>query len=136
MTFQGTIADINNALEGLAFMPTSGYNGAAILEAATDDLGATGSGGAQVATDVIGIAVDPTNPRVAAVGSTDPDGLYKLGDVIALTVLFDKPVTVDASGGSPTLLPETGPIAQNADSQPGRSEERRAGTGGVGWWRF
>src|SRR5690606_8438355 len=81
VTFQGTIADINNVLEGLTFVPTSGYNGTASLQIVTNDLGLTGSGGNQTDTDVIGITVNPTNPRVMGVGSTDPDGLYKLDDV-------------------------------------------------------
>src|SRR5690606_39275984 len=31
MTFEGTLADINNALDGLQFKPTAGYNGPASL---------------------------------------------------------------------------------------------------------
>ncbi|MFC7522693.1 Ig-like domain-containing protein [Parapedobacter sp. GCM10030251] len=114
MTFEGSIADINLALAGLSFAPTSGYNGTANLQIITDDLGLTGSGGAQTDTDVIGITVNPINPVVTAVGSATPDGLYKIGDVISLTVTFDQAVTVDESGGMPTLLLETGSVDREA----------------------
>ena len=46
MTFSGSIANINAALDGLTFDPTSAFSGAASLQVITDDLGNTGSGGA------------------------------------------------------------------------------------------
>ena len=46
-TFQGTLADINAALAGLRFTPTPDYNGGgASLQIVTNDLGNSGSGGA------------------------------------------------------------------------------------------
>jgi Fibronectin type III domain. len=114
MTFEGSITDVNTALNGLAFAPTAGYNGAAILQMVTDDLGLSGSGGSQTDTDVIAITVNPINPVVMAVGSVTPDGSYKTGDVISLTVAFDQTVTVNTAGGVPTLLLETGSTDQAA----------------------
>src|SRR5262249_4693172 len=46
MTFTGTIAAINAALDALRFTPTLNYNGLAELTIVTNDLGSTGSGGA------------------------------------------------------------------------------------------
>ena len=43
MTFQGTIAAINTALNGLTFSPTADFNGAASLQVVTNDLGNTGT---------------------------------------------------------------------------------------------
>ena len=47
MTFTGTLANINTALDGLSFTPTANYNGAATVDhLVTDDVGgiiATGS---------------------------------------------------------------------------------------------
>ena len=108
MTFEGTIADINLALNGLIFSPTPGYNGAASLQITSSDLGLSGSGGTQTDTDTLAITVNSINPEVTAVNVTNPDGGYKVGDVISVTVSFDQAVTVDTSGGVPSLLLETG----------------------------
>lgn len=61
MTFAGTLADINAALDGLTFDPTPDYNGAAALNVTTDDLGNTGAGGAQSDTDSVDITVNAVN---------------------------------------------------------------------------
>ena len=46
MTFSGTLGDINNALNGLGYLPTLNSNGSASLSITTDDLGNFGTGGA------------------------------------------------------------------------------------------
>ncbi|MFC3197672.1 Ig-like domain-containing protein [Parapedobacter deserti] len=114
MEFEGTIADINLALNGLSFMPMDGYNGPASLQIVSDDLGLTGAGGNQTDTDVIAITVNPINPRITGVNAPGPDELYKIGDIIWLTVSFDQPVFVNTSGGIPTLLLETGSVDREA----------------------
>ncbi len=43
MTFTGTLADLNAALDGLSFAPTADFNGAANLQIATNDQGNTGA---------------------------------------------------------------------------------------------
>ncbi|WP_319496867.1 DUF4347 domain-containing protein [uncultured Cohaesibacter sp.] len=57
MIFQGTTAAINTALDGLTFTPTANYSGIASIAILTDDLGNSGSGGAQVDSDLIEIDV-------------------------------------------------------------------------------
>ena len=42
MTFTGTLADINTALNNLSFQPLANFNGAAALTIGTNDLGNTG----------------------------------------------------------------------------------------------
>ena len=42
MTFTGTLANINTALNNLSFQPLANYNGAAALTISTNDLGNTG----------------------------------------------------------------------------------------------
>lgn len=59
--FQGTIVDINTALDGLLFEPVSDYAGSANLDISTTDLGNTGTGGAQADSDSVAITVDPVN---------------------------------------------------------------------------
>ena len=53
MTFTGTVADINFALEGMTFVATPGFTGTASLQIATNDLGNTGAGGALSDTDSV-----------------------------------------------------------------------------------
>ncbi|MGL4778917.1 MAG: putative Ig domain-containing protein, partial [Aeromonas veronii] len=61
MTFTGSQADINTALNGLIFTPTSGYQGAASLQIVANDQGSSGSGGTQSDTDTLTITVAPSN---------------------------------------------------------------------------
>jgi hypothetical protein len=61
MTFTGSIADINTALEGLIFTPTTSFTGTASLQIQTSDLGATGTGGIQTDTDLVNITVGGVN---------------------------------------------------------------------------
>ncbi len=57
MTFTGTIANINTALNGMTFTPTAGFSGAAILTITSNDLGNTGAGGPLSDTDTVNIQV-------------------------------------------------------------------------------
>ena len=61
MTFRGTLASINAALNGLAFAPNADFNGGAGIQIITDDLGNIGGGGVQTDTDSILINVNPVN---------------------------------------------------------------------------
>ncbi|QBF26461.1 DUF4347 domain-containing protein [Pseudomonas tructae] len=114
MTFVGSQGDINAALNGLLFAPVAGYNGAASLQIITNDQGGSGSGGALSDSDSIAIQVASLNPQVTDVSSSGANGNYKTGDTLSLTVTFDQAVTVDTTGGIPTLLLETGLIDRNA----------------------
>lgn len=57
MTFTGTIASVNAALNGLTFKPNAGFDGAASLQIATDDQGFSGAGGGKSDTDSVSITV-------------------------------------------------------------------------------
>jgi hypothetical protein len=59
MTFEGTIPNLNAALNNMTFTPTPGYTGAASIQMVSNDLGKTGTGGPQSDTDTINIAVTP-----------------------------------------------------------------------------
>ncbi len=69
MTFTGTLADLNAALDGLSFAPTADFNGAATIQIATNDQGNTGSGGPQSDTDTVNITVNPVNDAPIVVTS-------------------------------------------------------------------
>ncbi|MCP9494034.1 MAG: CSLREA domain-containing protein [Pyrinomonadaceae bacterium MAG19_C2-C3] len=61
ITATDSTTNINTALEGLIFTPTTNFTGAATLTITTNDQGFTGSGGAQTDTDTITINVmNPT----------------------------------------------------------------------------
>src|SRR5262249_10080483 len=57
MTFVGTVAAINSALQGLAFRPNSNFVGAASVTVNTNDLGFLGSGGAKSDIDAVTVNV-------------------------------------------------------------------------------
>ena len=57
MTFTGTMTNINSALNGLMFSPSSDFFGPASVQIVTDDQGNTGTGGAQSDTDTVDITV-------------------------------------------------------------------------------
>ncbi|MDH5580238.1 MAG: hypothetical protein OEZ09_17450, partial [Betaproteobacteria bacterium] len=57
MTFTGTLADINAALEGATFVATANFSGAGGVQITTNDLGYTGSGGAKSDVDTVSITV-------------------------------------------------------------------------------
>ena len=59
MTFTGTIAAINAALDGLRFVPAADFHGAVNLTVLADDRGATGVGGPLAASLIVPIAVTP-----------------------------------------------------------------------------
>ena len=61
MTFTGTVAAINAALDGLAFTPTLDFVGPASIQLVTDDQGNTGSGPALTDNDTVNIAVNSAN---------------------------------------------------------------------------
>jgi hypothetical protein len=70
MTFTGTIAAINTALDGLSYTPSLDFNGSATITIATNDQGNTGTGGPQSDTDSVTVDVTPTNDTPVAVADT------------------------------------------------------------------
>jgi ELWxxDGT repeat protein len=58
MTIKGTLANINNALNGMYLTPDSGYQGGAFMSILTNDLGYTGSGEPMSSlTDIVKVGV-------------------------------------------------------------------------------
>jgi hypothetical protein len=58
MTVTGAISNINNALNGLIYLPALDFSGPATLTITTNDLGNFGVGGARTDIDTIAIAVE------------------------------------------------------------------------------
>lgn len=57
MTFTGTLTNINAALNGLSFAPTTAYTGSASLQIDADDQGNTGDNGALSDTHTVSITI-------------------------------------------------------------------------------
>jgi hypothetical protein len=72
MVFQGTIANINTALNNLTFTPTANYSGSASIQIITGDLGNTGTDGAKTDTDTINITVNGVNDPPSFVIAGNP----------------------------------------------------------------
>ncbi|MDX6581826.1 MAG: hypothetical protein QOI10_1010, partial [Solirubrobacterales bacterium] len=113
MTFTGTLANLNSALNGLTFAPTpTNYNGPATLQIVTDDQGNTGAGGAQSDTDSVAIAVNAVNDAPVAV----PDSKTVNEDAAATTIdVIANDTDVDASPNTITGVtqPPHGTVVNN-----------------------
>ena len=66
MTFTGTVANINAALNGLIYHGNSNFNGSDTLTITTNDQGNSGSGGAQSDTDTVALTVTAVNDAPTA----------------------------------------------------------------------
>ncbi len=85
MTFAGTAADLNAALNGLAFKPTAGFSGFTSLQITTNDQGSTGSGGARSDTDFVSIQVRPGTIEFKQSSYTVGEGAGPLAVVVRRT---------------------------------------------------
>lgn len=61
MTFRGSVALLNSALDGTTFVPDANFKGSTTLTVSTSDLGNTGTGGAKLDTDIVAITVASIN---------------------------------------------------------------------------
>jgi PKD domain/Bacterial Ig domain len=79
MTFRGTPAALDAALNGLVYAPGLNYYGPETLSFFTNDLGNTGAPGAQVASATVDITVRPVNDAPVVTlygGASSPEGGY------------------------------------------------------------
>jgi len=90
MSFSGTLAAINTALNGMTYTPDLNYNGSDVLVITTNDQGNTGSGGDLSDTNTISIQVDPVNDApvnsVPGALSINEDTAIVFSGVNAITV--------------------------------------------------
>jgi large repetitive protein len=70
VTITGTRAQVDAALNGLAYAPLANFNGATILTVQTSDNGGTGSGGVLTDTDTVDIIVSSVNDAPAGTDKT------------------------------------------------------------------
>lgn len=109
VTSTGPLTAQNTALNGMAYTPATGYNGAATLQVDISDLGNTGTGGALTDSATVNITVD----NLPTVTSTVPvNGAASVADNATITVNFSEPVTITGSAFTlqcpvPTAIPFT-----------------------------
>jgi VCBS repeat-containing protein len=113
VTFTGTRAEVNAALNGLVYDSDADFAGTDTINVSVNDDGNTGSGGAKTGTGALTVTVDPVNDTPAVTvpaNQTAPEDsqlvfnsgnntLIQIADVDAGTGLID--VTIALSGVTP-----------------------------------
>jgi hypothetical protein len=124
MTFTGTVADINAALNGLTYTPNSGYVGPDLINITTTDQGNSGLGGALADSDVMSVTVTGTTAPVAV---DDPDTYlltlnelapvahWRLGESAGTTAVDERGIQ-DGTYTNGPLLDQMGAIAGDTDT--------------------
>ncbi len=126
MTFSGSVADINAALQGLLFRPATGYQGAASITIAANDLGNSG-GAARTASSTVALSVDtvsvsiPGNPLAnQAANTSDSSTLATVQPLPLFPVSPPGPVSLpdsQAGQGPGGALPPLGPLTFGGEAQ-------------------
>ena len=117
MTFTGTAAAVNAALDGLEFLPAVNYSGGALLSILVEDLGQSGSGGPQSASATVAITVAAVNDAPSAVGDTYTVAEDGTLSVAAAAGVLANDTDADGPGLSTVLVsgPANGALVLNAD---------------------
>jgi hypothetical protein len=113
--FTGTLADITAAIDGIQFLPTANYFGAADITISLDDLGNSGLGGAAMVTTILAIDVASVNdaPTIDALVGGNFANTSSNGQVIARVLASD----LDSSTAQFSLVNNTqGLFAINANT--------------------
>jgi hypothetical protein len=116
MNFNGTITDINNALNNMTFTPEpTNFNGSGSVTILTDDLGNTGVDGNKTDSDVVNITVDPINdPPSFTLSATPPPTVNE--DAGAQTVnSFATSISQGAGDPAQTLTFNVSPVSSTGN---------------------
>jgi CSLREA domain-containing protein len=101
MQFEGTLSDINAALDGLIFDPGTDFNGSNTIQITVNDRGNSGTGGAKIASRAITMNVTAVNdpPKVSGSLSAGVNG----GASLQLTTTIIQTTDVDSATASLTF---------------------------------
>jgi VCBS repeat-containing protein len=120
ITVQGSIADINTALDGMQYQGNEDFNGTDTITLSINDLGQTGAGGNQTADDTITVNVTPVDDAPltgsASLAAIDED-------------------TTDPAGATVTSLLSTYSDVDN-DVLAGIAVSADASIAGQGTWQY
>src|SRR5439155_847410 len=111
MTFTGTMANINTALNGMSFAPNANFFGGASLAITTNDQGNTGSGGALIDSDSVAITVTEVNdaPIASAVAVATNEDTVATGNVLASVTDPDNTDGIVGNEDTLTAVLDAGP---------------------------
>ena len=106
LTFSDTVLSSDSDVAALAIIQANLPNGATITDANGNaaDL-------SQAATTFSGLQIDTTAPTISSIADLPSSGDFNAGKVITLTLDFSENVTVNTTGGTPTLTLNDGGIA-------------------------
>ena len=113
MTFEGSLAAVNAALDGTSYEPAADFYGTGALTITSNDQGATGSGGALSDSDSVVITVFPVNdqPTLNAIAdeTVNEDAAEQtvaLGGIGSGAANESQTLTVTASSSNTALIPD------------------------------
>ena len=113
MTFEGSLAAVNAALDGTSYEPAADFYGTGALTITSNDQGATGSGGALSDSDSVVITVNPVNdqPTLNAIAdeTVNEDAAEQtvaLGGIGSGAANESQTLTVTASSSNTALIPD------------------------------
>ncbi len=114
LVFRYVIADGDQDFNGIT-VGALNTNGGSMRDAAGNDATLTMNSVGSTAS----VNVDGTVPRIVDVSASTVDGGYKAGDTVSLTVTFNHAVTVDTTGGTPSLALNSGGSASYTSGSGG-----------------
>jgi len=128
--FEGSLNEVNPALQGLRFTPFKGYSGPASLLIEVNDLGNTSAGVSQSASAVVSIVVQTP---AAPIPTPTPTPLAPAAPIIFSpgTLSFGSPGAYSGGDGSPTNGSSSGLGGQSSPSNSGRSGGGTSGESGA-----
>ena len=105
MVFTGRISQINAALDGLVFTPTTGFNGTATLQIVVNDLGNTGTGGALSDDDTVKLQFNNApllnNSGDLSLTAINEDDITNTGNRVSEIIVSDGGNPITDSNASP-----------------------------------
>ncbi len=102
VTFTGTVAELNAAMEGLTYKAVTDFNGTDTLTVLVDDQGNDGLGGAQTATGTVHITVNPVDDPLNV--NTTGNTVTFTEDAGATTALFSAGIDTIETGDTISQL--------------------------------
>jgi hypothetical protein len=99
LTIQGTLANLNAALNGLTYTPATNYVGTASLQIVANDLGNSGVGGSQTATTQVNITVNDGAPTLVV-----PASQISKNVGLVFSSATGNPIVVGTSGSPSDVL--------------------------------
>ncbi|MEA2840969.1 MAG: hypothetical protein QOF41_2299 [Methylobacteriaceae bacterium] len=119
MTFTGTVANVNAALNGLSYLGNSNYNGPDSLTILTSDQGNTGSGGPLSDQDSVAITVNAVNDAPVLSGLGDTPSFVENGSPVVLDTNSNASVSdVELDASLNNYAGATLTLARNGGANP------------------